>query len=137
MKLDGRRKSKNVDDIRKQKPTMALGEYAFPASEGFTGRLQLKTTTSKKRMTADLPKGGGTKMAKKVGIDSMNQDAANRYAAQWKKEQDEKNIEDMSVEELVARDERKRKEAPTNTASYDVTKPKQLKEIWGPKPYKK
>ena len=133
MKLSGRQ-SKNVDDIRKQKPKTSSGTFAFPASEGFTGNIELKATQSNKRMnTAEIDKDAKKRMFDKATGGGMNETAGDRLRQQRETEEDSKDIQDMSVEELVARSERKAKQAPKPKV-YDVTKPTQLKEVWTPRP---
>ena len=134
MKLGGRQ-SKNVDDIRKQKPRTSSGTFAFPASEGFTGQIELKATQSNKRMnTAEIDKAAKKRMFDKATGGGMNETAGDRLRKQRETEEDTKDIQDMSIDELVARGERKQKEMVDKSKIYDVTKPAQLKEIWTPRP---
>ena len=139
MKLGGRQ-STNVDDIRKQKPKSRVGEYAFPASEGFNGPLALKVTESRKKVKSIKQDLSG--IAKKAGIDGMTADAGNRMRKQLDDEMMSKSTDEMTVDELVARSERKAKEASKSKEyNFDEAnlpkwkrKPTQLKEIWTPRP---
>jgi len=138
MKLGGRQ-SKNVDDIRKQKPKKSVGTFAFPASEGFTGNIELKATQSNKRMnTAEIDKDAKKRMFDKATGGGMDETAGPRLRKQREDELNSKSADDMSVEELITRDEAKRKTQPKTTYDFDgqlkKLKPTQLKEIWTPRP---
>jgi len=134
MKLGGRQ-SKNVDDIRKQKPRVSSGTFAFPASEGFTGNIELKATQSNKRMnTAEIDKDAKKRMFDKATGGGMNETAGPRLAKQREDELNSKSTEDMTIDELVARGEKKQKDMVDKSKVYDVTKPTQLKEVWTPRP---
>ncbi len=133
MNYKGQRQSTNVDDITKQKKKVRTGEYAFPASEGFTGEIKLKTTESRKK--ADMSKVNSHTLREKAGMNSMN-DANDR---------DKTIITENALKKKEMDDRLDKAFSPENKskgpAGYDklseATAPTQLKEIWTPRPLKK
>lgn len=97
MKLAGRRQSKNIDDIRKQKPQILDGWETDPSQvkSGFVRATRLAQEPSDKPSAKAKPAGAYKKIAKQVGKGQMA-DAAKRDAATIEK----KNRDDLANEPL-------------------------------------
>lgn len=117
----GERQSKNVDDIRKQKPKMRVGEMGSAEPNRFNGEIELLSTESKKKMKPY--KMGPNKMGDKAGrgkmIDAVERDAMDRL------KRGETSLDPIKPKGL---------QEWTGPSKYQ--EPKKLNEIWTPRPVK-
>lgn len=145
MKLQGRRQSKNVDDIRKQKPKPDIG-YSMvtrdTAGNKVGGELMnTKSVVSKKKsdMTPFNYDDRGVKMAKKIGMHKMEAAAEadhqkNELAAS--KQADIDAALDRAFSDANRGDGTVGGMKPREATANAMSKPKVLKEIWTPRPLK-
>lgn len=134
MNLKGRRQSDNIDNITKQKPKVRTDKFAFPASEGgFIGDIKLKSTMSRKKSNSGRV--NSESLRQKTGMNSM-EDANRRDSENIKNLQDEKKYMDELLDKAFSPEKK-----TGGSAGYDklaeATAPKQLSEIWTPRPLKK
>lgn len=126
MKLEGRRKSDNFEDITKQKPKMTLGLQNTQTPAGMMAiPMRKKAVQSKKK--ADGRVVDSESMKNKTGLYGMERAAAsdtitnrNRQIAKEKDLADEKALADR-----------------INAGSTPFPQPTELKENWTPRPLKK
>ncbi len=143
MNLKGRRQSKNVEDITKQKPKLTSGyEGAFkdisgkPISKpGMTMKMATVSKTKTKGPDSINYDDNGIKMAKKTGMHKM-EDARDRDKADIStREIDAKNME-ILLDRAFSKENTDKPPAGYDKLT-EATAPTQLKEIWTPRPLKK
>jgi hypothetical protein len=127
MKYKGQKQTKNVDDIRKQKPKMVEGWVTnddvtgLPLPKAYREK-RLATVPKKRSEERDISTSDASiNMANKIGYNSMDSSI----------ERDGKSRNEGYAKET----EEAMKSAGPKT--FSMNKPKQLKEIWTPRPLKR
>lgn len=134
MRIKGQRQSTNVDDITKQKKRVRTDKFAFPASEGgFIGDIKLKSTESKKK--SNMAKVNSHTLREKSGMNAMN-DANDRDKIMITENALKKSEMDERLNKAFSKENTSKAPAGYEKLA-EATAPKQLTEIWTPRPLKK
>lgn len=135
MNLKDQRQSKNVEDIRKQKPKMTNG-WVIPKMEGAQGEpymaIRNAQVSKKKANQRNLDKPAS--LMKKAGVPAMEEAAKKDSIKNKYLQQEKKDLDDLLDK---AFDEKNKGGAGGHTKLNKAEAPKTLTEIWTPRPLKK
>lgn len=141
MNLKGQRKSKNIEDIRKQKPSLAV---TVTPTMGGSNDVELAASQVSKK---NYPKGymkmtDSKKLIKKGGATSMDgayarDELKNREYTRKEEEQKKTNKEIDDLLKGMTKDKPEDSGPPKPKGLQEWKGPTQLSEIWTPRPLKK